>query len=212
MSIFDNVESAVRARQPVYPPEKSAGGTNAFTVEGCEVAGCKTGYSYCLSKVSALERSKTLGKVSPKCERAILGHFCPALAMRQEEREAGKALYYIDYELYREELDKAFAVPVPRKASAKYAAPLLRANLAPIKPEQADFTPIEQVKKPASPFIEQDGYAAAINVAIQEAAQSEPVKLQPIPEPKVVSPSPSPVAKSLSMLERARLQMGLNKE
>lgn len=200
--MFDLIESAVRDRQPIYPPEQSGAGTNTFTVKGCKAVGHTPGYCVCLNKLKAFERDKALNSY-PECERAISGRSCPAIGMREEERNAGKALYFIDRTLLREEMEKAFASSAASFRTTKTSAP------AP-KSEPTKTT----AKKVADhlttmPTPEIDGYAAAINAAIKEASSASP---EPTPEPKVASPSPSPVNKGLSMIERTRLQMGLNKE
>ena len=203
MSIFDTIESAVLSRQPTYPPKQSAGGTNTYTVKGCAVVGHTPGYCVCLNKIMAFERDGALTSYS-ECEKAISNRTCRALDMRKEEQVAGKALYYIDRALLREEMDKAFADSTPRFTPSK-AAPIVRPErIAPVAPKP--------IVKPVEPnYMPEDGYAAAINVAIKEAQQPVPAPA-PIPEPKVASPSPSSVNKGLSMIEKARLQMGLNKE
>lgn len=200
--MFDTIEAAVRDRQPTYPPEHSAGGINTFTVKGCKVVGHTPGYCVCLNKIKAFERDRALTSY-PECERAISSRTCPAIAMRQEEQAAGKALYFIDRALLREEMDKAFAGVSARFAPTKSAP-------AP-KPEPIKVTTAKNVSdhRIMTPTPEIDGYAAAINAAIKEAAQAATA---PTPEPKVASPSPSPVTPGLSMIERTRLQMGLNKE
>jgi hypothetical protein len=202
--MFDAIETAVRARQPIYPPEQSAGGINTFTVKGCKVVGHTPGYCVCLNKIKAYERDKALTSY-PECERAISGKVCPALDMRREEQVAGQALYFIDRALLREEMDKAFASSSARFAPTK--------TVVTTKPTRAAPTTLkdttEGIHPTASVFEPENGYAAAINAAIKEAA-TQPA--EPIPEPKVVSPSPSPVKQGLSMVERTRLQMGLSKE
>lgn len=200
--MFDTIEAAVRDRQPTYPPEHSAGGINTFTVKGCKVVGHTPGYCVCLNKIKAFERDKALTSY-PECERAISSRTCPAIAMRQEEQAAGKALYFIDRTLLREEMNKAFAGVSARFAPTK-SAPAS-------KPEPIKVTTAKNVSdhRIMTPTPEIDGYAAAINAAIKEAAQAATA---PTPEPKVASPSPSPVTPGLSMIERTRLQMGLNKE
>jgi hypothetical protein len=200
--MFDAIETAVRDRQPTYPPEQSAAGINTFTVKGCKAVGHTPGYCVCLNKIKAFERDKALTSY-PECERAISSKACPALDMRREEQTAGKALYFIDRTLLREEMDKAFASSSARFAPTKTAPAS--------KPVAATPKPVAPTPAPKSSFAEEDGYAAAINAAIKEAAQPAPAPV-PTPEPKVVSPSPSPVNKGLSMVERTRLQMGLNKE
>lgn len=218
MSIFDSIESAVQSRQPVYPPEQSGHGNNTYTVKGCAAIGYTPGYCVCLCKIKAFERDGALAHHT-ECEKAISGRTCRALAMRQEEQAAGKALFYVDRGLLREEMDKAFAAPVARFAPSKPTSTARHkfGTLVATKPGaeyEESGESVRQVVKPAKPAVEpsfmpEDGYAAAINAAIKEAAQPAPA---PIPKPKVVSPSPSPVSKGLSMIEKARLQMGLNKE
>lgn len=219
--MFDSIESAVRNRQPEYPAEQSAAGMNTFTVKGCKVVGHTPGYCVCLNKIKAFERDKALTSY-PECERAISSRVCPAITMRQDEQTAGKALYYIDRALLREEMDKAFAGVSARFAPTK--------TVVTTKPTRAEPTTLKgttdgiypdktfAAKKVVDhlttmPTPEMDGYAAAINAAIKEAAQPAPAPAPtPKPEPKVASPSPSPVTPGLSMIERTRLQMGLNKE
>jgi hypothetical protein len=198
--MFDAIEAAVRDRQPTYPPEQSAAGINTFTVKGCKVVGHTPGYCVCLNKIKAYERDKALTSY-PECERAISSKVCPALDMRREEQAAGKALYFIDRTLLREEMDKTFA------ASSASFRPSKAVPVTPSKPTPAAPKPKADTSPMSAP--EEDGYAAAINAAIKEAA-TQPA--EPIPEPKVVSPSPSPVKQGLSMVERTRLQMGLSKE
>lgn len=212
--MFDTIESAVRDRQPTYPPEQSAAGINTFTVKGCKAVGHTPGYCVCLNKLKAFERDKALTSY-PECERAISSRTCPAIAMRQEEQAAGKALYFIDRALLREEMDKAFAGVSARFTPTK--------TVVAIKPTRAEPTTLKGTTDGIDPVAaknvsdhrimtptpEIDGYAAAINAAIKEAAQAATAST---PEPKVASPSPSPITSGLSMIERTRLQMGLNKE
>jgi hypothetical protein len=200
--MFDTIEAAVRDRQPTYPPEHSAGGVNSYTVKGCKVVGHTPGYCVCLNKIKAFERDRALTSY-PECERAISGKVCPALTMRAEEQAAGKALYFIDRALLREEMDKAFAGVSARFAPTKTVSPASKPNPA----SKPTVTPPAKSDHRLMVPAETDGYAAAINAAIKEAAQPTPT-----PEPKVASPSPSPVNSGLSMIEKARLQMGLNKE
>lgn len=204
--MFDSIESAVRDRQPEYPAEQSAAGMNTFTVKGCKVVGHTPGYCVCLNKIKAFERDKALTSY-PECERAISSRVCPAITMRQDEQTAGKALYYIDRALLREEMDKAFAGVSARFAPTK--------TVTTTKPTRAEPTTAKKVVDhlTTTPTPEMDGYAAAINAAIKEAAQPAPAPAStPKSEPKVASPSPSPVTPGLSMIERTRLQMGMNKE
>ena len=184
----DDIHAAVRARQPDYPPEQSMGGINSYNF-GCKPMGFSPGYCVCLHKIAAYERDGEL-KAYPDCDRAIRNKDCPALGMRQEERVAGKALYFIDRALLREEMDKHFKDQVP---AFKVTAKRTTSTPAPIKT--------------TAPAIEPSGgsdYAAAINAAIAEAATA-----QPEPEtPKESAPSPSAEIKRPSLMEMARAKMG----
>ncbi len=193
MSIFDSIEQAVRDRQSIYPPEQSAAGTNTFTVKGCKAVGYTPGYCVCLNKLKAYERDKALSSY-PECEKAISGKSCPAISMRTEEQTAGKALYYVDRALLREEMDKQFGQVMtsfrPTKTAPTVTAPAVKKP----EPKPAVKSDDRLMDMPT------DGYAAAINAAIKEASD------QPNPEPKVSAPQPS--TKPVSLLDIARMHAG----
>ena len=79
----------------VYPPEASAGGINAYYIDSCESVGHRPSYGVCLNKIACFERE---GKLPPGmlCETEISIGKCPAIRMRQDEREAGRALFYVN--------------------------------------------------------------------------------------------------------------------
>ena len=192
----DAVIEAVKARQPIYPPEQSMGGINSYNF-GCKVAGYSPGYCVCLHKIAAYKRDGDLTSY-PECGKAIRNDDCPAKVMQAEEVAAGKALYFIDRALLREEMDKAFAISTPSFRSTKVAA---------AKPAPVQATAAKDVvnRLTTMPTPEIDGYAAAINAAIA-ATPAEPAT-PPKEEPKVVVPSPS-VAKPPSLVDMVRMQMG----
>ena len=201
--MLDQVEQRVRSAQPEYPPAKSAMGTNAHTVQ-CQCVGRQQSYAVCLNKIMAYERDKGL-KSYVDCERAICDGECPALEMRQEEKDAGKALYYLDREMLRAAMDEHFAqssympsarARQPRPVSA-FAAATVNAPSSPAsKPKPAS-------KSVAVPDLAQDGYAAAINAAIkEESASKESAKT----ESESIA-TPTAQKKGLSLLEMARMQI-----
>lgn len=200
---MDFIEERVRARQPEYPPEQSMSGSNTHTLS-CRVVGWSPGYCVCLNKIAAYERDKAL-KVYPECEKGISGKTCPALELRAQERTAGKALFFVDRNLLREEMDRHFAETSPplRPTTAKKST--LPSGVAPRATPAS--VPAPAVKKQVEQF-EDGGYAAAINAAIEQATTAAPAVAPIKSEPKVVSPSPSPEKKGLSLLEMARLQVG----
>jgi hypothetical protein len=210
--LFDEIEAAVRARQSEYPPQQSGAGTNTYTIM-CSVVGWRPGYCVCLAKIGAYERDHHL-KSYPDCERGIRNKDCPALELRREEVTAGKALYYVDRQLLREEMDRRFDAMqnsyAPARARSKPVSPAISAapvSTSPAKPKDKPVpTPVRQ---PVVPQFDDGGYAAAINAAIrQSAAPAVPIAPVTKPEPKVADPSPSPVKKGPSLLELARMQMG----
>jgi hypothetical protein len=211
--MFDEVERNVRLRQPEYPPQQSAAGTNTYTVQ-CAVVGWRPGYAVCAHKIMAYERDRGL-KSYPDCERGIRNKECPAIAMRAEEAAAGKALYYVDRVLLREEMDKHLdemqARMSPSRPRTKPVSAFSAAAASRSKPIETPRAPEPKKSSSIVPDVIEDGYAAAINAAIRESsAPVETPRIAPItkPEPKVVDPSPSPVKKGLSLLEMARMQMG----
>lgn len=191
--MMDAVNAAVLARQPDYPPEQSMGGINAYNFS-CKPVGYSPGYCVCLHKIAAFERDSKLAAY-PECEKNIRNKDCPALRMRAEERAAGKALYFIDRQLLREEMDKHF----------KEITPSYRAAPKPLTTSRPAAKKAEPTPAPSSNVIADmpdEGYAAAINAAIAQTSVEQPKE-----EPKVTAPSPSD-SKRPSLIELARMQMG----
>ena len=198
--MFDSINEAVRSAQPDYPPEQSMAGINSFNF-GCKPVGYSPGYCVCLHKLAAYERDQGL-KSYPECEKAIRNKECPALAMRKEEREAGKALYFIDRNLLREEMNRRFADANAAFRPTKTPVPAPKTTTA------APATkPAPKVKSDHRLMaMPEDGYAAAINAAIAET-NTAPAPITP-EEPKAAAPSPSEQPKRPSLVEMARMQMG----
>lgn len=191
--MIDAIQEAVKARQPVYPPEQSMGGINSYNFS-CKPIGYSPGYCVCLHKIAAYERDGDLPSY-PECGKAIRNADCPALKLRAEEREAGHAIYFIDRNLLREEMEKQFAQSNAAFRATRAAAVKSTKTTA-AKPETlAPSTPV-------SFSGEGDGYAAAINAAISALPAEEEKE-----EPKVIVPSPS-VAKAPSLVDMVRMQMG----
>lgn len=75
------------------PPEASRAGKNRYYHE-CEPVGSSRHYGICLFTIEAFERGQKL--MEAPCVNAIKAGTCPALAMREREREAGRALYFVE--------------------------------------------------------------------------------------------------------------------
>lgn len=198
--MLDFIEAAVRARQPDYPPDQSMAGSNTCVV-ACKPAGYTPGYCVCLHKIAAYERDKAIPS-APICEKEIRDKTCPAMDMQAQEQKAGKALFYVDRQLVREEMDRYYAEleaknPYRRTATTPKKS-LWEGTTVPKTESKPIVAPVKKQEQPA--FEQEDGYAAAINAAIKDAATR--------PEPKVEDPSPSSVKKGMSLLDIARAQMG----
>lgn len=80
--------------QPPYPLEASGWGKNTY-YHHCPVHNWQTNYAVCVTLIEKAENGlrKNLGSYA-KCVDCIKSGECPAVAMRQQEKEAGHALYY----------------------------------------------------------------------------------------------------------------------
>lgn len=73
------------------PPEASRAGINRY-YHDCEPVGTSRHYGICLFTLEAFERGQEL--METPCVEAMKAGTCPALAMRQQERDAGQALFF----------------------------------------------------------------------------------------------------------------------
>ena len=80
-------------KQPDYPVEKSMMANNT-TYIGCDVRGGRHNYAVCLHTIKAFEEERLAKNSFSECQRAIVGGYCPAKNMREEERKLGVAKYY----------------------------------------------------------------------------------------------------------------------
>lgn len=79
-----------------YPIHSSTLGTNAYYLDFCNFGGHRPSYAACLSRIGLFHANEEIGVNCAECSVAISRRSCPALAMREEELEAGRALYYIN--------------------------------------------------------------------------------------------------------------------
>lgn len=80
-----------------YPPEKSMSGINTY-YHPCEVRGGRPHYGVCLFTIQAYEQNRLNGSME-ECAHAIKHKQCAAIDKRQEERNAGRALYYFERQI-----------------------------------------------------------------------------------------------------------------
>lgn len=75
-------------------PEQSRSGMNQY-YHKCSAVKSSRHYGVCLFTIEAFERKQELKEAA--CVKAMAKGTCPAMKMRQKERDAGKALYYIPH-------------------------------------------------------------------------------------------------------------------
>ena len=217
MGMSDMMEKSM-AEQPTYPPEQSCSGSNAYTFH-CPSLGFRPGYAVCLHKIKAYERDGSLIS-NTDCESAIAGRSCSALHMRQEEQEAGKAIYFWEYDRMRGEMRKRGDEFMPEVYRRRAEHPQRRTAI-----ERAT----QPVTPPKQPTIAppSNGFADAINAAMRETTETPkpapapaPVQetkieaapsLPPVETPVAPTPAPAkfamPDTTGMSLIEIARLRM-----
>lgn len=194
--------------EEVYTPEMSAGGVNAYYMDGCDAVGHRPAYGVCLHKIACYEREKKLPP-GMLCETEIRNRKCPALKMRQEERDAGVALYFVNRVKMREFVEKREeeereALKAKRKmditaGKSKYKLIELPSDSKANKP-----APKPGVKKiEESP---QNGYAEAINRAVSKLDE-EKSETPPAQQEAQVEMPAQPAKAGMSLLELARMRL-----
>jgi hypothetical protein len=184
----------------VYPVEASATGNNAY-YHHCDQVGHTAPYASCLKHVADRKNGK-LDSIFSDCSAAIGRKDCPAIKMCQQEKDAGKALFFVNRakqrEFYRGEGESLEIVKQP-----KYEPPVFarRTTSAP-SPRQ---TPAAPVPSPAPAATTSSGniYADAINAALKPG--QAPVNSKTLPATMGKSPLNN---KNLTPLEMARLMVG----
>lgn len=77
-----------------YPVEASATGKNAY-MHACDIVQQRVPFAACCIRIQDRKAGR-LSKELATCSAAIGKRECPAMAMRQRELDAGKAIYFID--------------------------------------------------------------------------------------------------------------------
>ncbi|MEO9497662.1 MAG: hypothetical protein ABJG42_24525 [Vibrio splendidus] len=140
-----------------YPPEKSEGVNNTHIIY-CDSLNRRSHYCICLNFLRAVDEKRITG--FEDCQTALRNGTCNAVKPRNEEREAGKALYY-----------------TPRKAPIKapverpMAKGKRRPAFAPSKPV------IKPVVKPKPPKEEQEVLMGSdMSEVINASINSKPIQ------------------------------------
>lgn len=131
--------------ETTLPPSASRSGKNT-TYIGCDVRHSRQNYGVCLFVIQAYDEDR-LDKNMSDCARAITGGYCTAEKMRQEEKEAGKALYFKEREI------KVTVVPdkqeQPTRSVDKQSPSYLRGwNSVGGKAKRPTAAPVSRAKPP----------------------------------------------------------------
>lgn len=169
-----------------HPIEASESGQNAHYCDHCNHAGHKPSYAACLHKIK-LRKSGRLNTIWSDCSAAIGRKDCQALAMRKQEIDAGKALFFID---------RAKLLEVAR-LNASVTGSRYGENPLPL-PSAKRSPPVDDTDSSGS------SYAAAINKAIRKEIVASKEK-PPVVESRPNKSFTNDLAKGLSLVEIARL-------
>jgi hypothetical protein len=201
----------------VYPPKMSEGGINAYYLDDCAVVGHRPNYAVCLNKANALKRDGTLH--GSECETAIRCKTCKALALRKEELEAGRAIYFVHRDKLQEfnEGRDAKVRPVVSERSKQHAS-----NIAKPAPKKEEHLAKSTPKKEEHFLDVKTGdYADALNASLQanaapnelERSSQKPVEEKPVASITASAQQPKPevenvsVKAGMSMVEIARMRL-----
>jgi hypothetical protein len=88
--VLSSAEEEIRARE--YPVSASKSGQNTL-YHHCAVYDGRSNYAVCLHTIAAVLEKRA--QLRSGCPEAIQNRTCPAMRMRKNELDAGRALYYI---------------------------------------------------------------------------------------------------------------------
>lgn len=178
----------------IYPPSASAGKNNAYYFH-CDSVGHHPAYASCLHKIEQRKAGR-LETIFAVCSAEIGQRRCPAIDMRKQEQEAGKAIFFVDRAKFHEFfVGQQMEAAVPQEG---YTPPRRRVVDSP--------APRKTAPAPAqAPVAAQDtgnGYADAINAALRQQDTSALTNTKPPAPAKIEQPRAG-----MSMLELAKLKM-----
>jgi len=79
---------------PILPAAASESGRENFYFYRCQRVGHCRAYAMCLSLIDRVEEGVSMNADYAPCAASIKSRLCPALAMREEERLSGQAIYF----------------------------------------------------------------------------------------------------------------------
>lgn len=195
----------------VNPPSVSGSPYNAFYLPGCKAAERSPAYASCLFKLEEFDADRPVAYAG-ECNSAIRGKQCPACDMRDQERLAGKALFFMPSATYKGKLVTNLTPPelLPtRRPGTAAPRPHISADprAANYQGRYSEYVPKVAPGAEANvPVVSAAGsfdspYAAAINAAMSEATKPAPNPAPaPIPAPAVKPQAVEAKPAALAML------------
>lgn len=171
----------------INKPELSEDGKRNAYNHHCEVVGHMRSYAVCLHLCKSRKEGR-LSAIYADCSVAIGKKRCPALSMHAEEKEAGRALYFIE------------RIRIAAESAINEAIKFVSGSTT-SKPAPVRFTPLH--KSPVTERISTGTYADAINAAMKTEAPAAPV----VPLVKVEAlPGESPLEMARRLLAQSKQQ------
>lgn len=168
-------EIEIRLLAEENPKQASFSGSNAYYHQ-CDVYEGRANYAVCLHTMAAVAGKRVT--LASGCQEAIEKRTCPAIAMRGQEVQAGRALFFIDRVKFAEERDALFQ-EIFGASSIRYGKP--RDGVGAIKgkwvEDRMDFSHLEKSSvqnvssKPRSIEdiqVGEDALTAAINRTLEQ--------------------------------------------
>lgn len=150
------------------PPTASEWGKNSLTHK-CESAtgpGGTNSVNVCMNVVKAVTEGRLKDANFPKCHAAIADGTCTAMIKRQEEVEAGHAIYYKEY-LPRDYTGGYTQTPAKKKEPDRNSESYKRGWNSVGKNRELDVPEEKKPAKNSSPVVNAgEAYQAAINNAV----------------------------------------------
>jgi hypothetical protein len=108
------------------PPELSADGKRNAYYHNCKVIGGDQNFAVCLNKVEK-RKAGALPAIYADCSAAIGKKACPAIAMRKQELQEGKAIFFLERQRDIKDtpmMGKARNLFKPTRTEPKQSAPV----------------------------------------------------------------------------------------
>lgn len=196
----------------IFPPERSRSGTNAH-YHFCHIRGGQQNYGVCLFILEANDQGRLDADSFIDCQRACTRGDCEARKMQEEEKKAGRALYYkprtninpANTRSEKEAQESALTVSSGKydmtndsfargwaQVGAKLGKPQSDDGKTKSTSSSSSIKPPRAVPpKPKTAYIE-EGFADLVNVIASDKPKATP-SLSP-------SPSPAPTKESIKPL------------